>query len=59
MSRGRGYEEVQTPVLLRIYTVWLRCVPTVLLPRIVLRIISTGVIHSVENLHPCDLAEQT
>lgn len=37
---------------------WPRCVPAVLLRRIVPGALSTGVIHSVENLRPCDLVER-
>ena len=68
---GEGSEEAQTPALCD-YTArlhgeaarcgrvaWLRCVPAVLLRRIVSGVLSTGVIHSVENLHACDLAERS
>ena len=72
MGRGRGYcEEAQTPALCGCMVqlhgaatrcgrvAWLRCVPAVLLRRIVSGALSTGVIHSVENLHVCDLGERS
>ena len=71
MSPGEAYEEAQTPALCD-YTarlhgeaarcgrvVWLRCGAAGLVRRIVPGVLSTGVIHSVENLHACDLAERS
>lgn len=69
-GRGGGSEEAQTPALCdytvqlrggvawRDCTVWSCCVAVVLLRRIVPGALSTGVIHSVENLHAFDSAEQ-
>ncbi len=39
--------------------VWPHCGAAVLLRRIVPGSLSTGVIHSVENLHACDLVERS
>ena len=50
------YEDLQTPALGG-WAVWLGCVAAVMLHRIVSGVLSTGVIHSVENLHACDLVE--
>lgn len=69
-GEGRESEEAQTPApcsyMVQLHgetaqcgcTAWLRCGPAVLLHRIVPGVLSTGVIHSVENLHACDSAEQ-
>ena len=71
MSPGEVYEEAQTPALCdytaRLHSaaarcgrvVWPRCGAAVLLRRIVPGALSTGFIHSVENLHACDSVEQS
>ena len=59
---GGAYGEAQAPALCGC-SVWVRyvvvpCTWGIVVRRIVSGVLSTGVIHSVENLHACDLVEQ-